>query len=304
MRLTYCQIEGGNFGDDLNPWLWPRIAPGVLDDDSSEEFLGIGTILSNSSRSHARRVVFGSGAGYKRPPVVDNRWKIYCVRGPRTAAKLKIDRSLAITDAAALVANVPMPACDQQVKVSYMPHHHSAELGDWQSVCERAGMQYIPPNGNVATTIDQIRQSKLLITEALHGAVVADALRIPWIAVRAYGHILPFKWHDWCESLELNYDPCVLPSLRQQPLSVSQRMVSLARRAFGYLPGGKEKWRWSPLFVHGEARIDRLAKELNSVAVNANVQLSKDVIHRRVLERLTQKLETLQRDYSTPVVAA
>ena len=298
MRLTYCQIEGGNFGDDLNPWLWPRIAPGFCDDDANEEFLGIGTILADTGVGKTRRVVFGSGGGYKRPPVIDKNWSIYCVRGPRTARLLKIDPALAVTDPAALVASLPWPACEQSDGVSYMPHHLSAELGDWQAVCKAAGLHYIAANtADVATTIERIRRSKLLITEALHGAVVADAFRVPWIPVRAYGHILPLKWHDWCESLGLAYEPQDLPTLWQRPMPAAARARFLTKRVLGYLPGGKRKWRWSPVRVHDARRVEHVASCLAKLAVSGRGQLSANAVHQQVLERLTERLAALVTDY-------
>ena len=45
MKLVYYQDPKGNFGDDLNPWLWERLLPGRLDDDPSELLVGMGTIL-------------------------------------------------------------------------------------------------------------------------------------------------------------------------------------------------------------------------------------------------------------------
>ena len=51
------------------------------------------------------------------------------------------------------------------------------------------------------------------MTEALHGAIVADALRVPWIAVKLFDHIIEFKWRDWCRSLGLNYSPLLLTRL-------------------------------------------------------------------------------------------
>jgi len=59
----------------------------------------------------------------------------------------------------------------------------------------------------VQKTLTAIQQSRLLIAEAMHGAIVADALRVPWIPIRFHKHILPFKWRDWCASLNMSYDP-------------------------------------------------------------------------------------------------
>ena len=38
--------------------------------------------------------------------------------------------------------------------------------------------------------LSEIRRSKMVMTEAMHGAVLTDALRVPWVPGSAYKHIL------------------------------------------------------------------------------------------------------------------
>jgi succinoglycan biosynthesis protein ExoV len=47
----------------------------------------------------------------------------------------------------------------------------------------------------------------------MHGAIVADALRIPWIPVCTREGINSFKWEDWCASVSLDYRPYHLPAI-------------------------------------------------------------------------------------------
>ena len=44
MRLYYFSGENGvtNFGDELNHLIWRHFLPGLLDDDASAQFVGIG----------------------------------------------------------------------------------------------------------------------------------------------------------------------------------------------------------------------------------------------------------------------
>ena len=84
MRLYYYRDPVGNFGDDLNPWLWSRLIPDLLDDQSDELFVGIGTLLNQLVPKATRTVVFGSGAGYGELPEIYETWEFYCVRGPLT----------------------------------------------------------------------------------------------------------------------------------------------------------------------------------------------------------------------------
>ena len=46
MKLYYYRATQGNFGDDLNSWLWEELVPGRWsDEDDGELFCGIGTII-------------------------------------------------------------------------------------------------------------------------------------------------------------------------------------------------------------------------------------------------------------------
>src|SRR6185295_9202266 len=122
MLLYYHKDPRGNFGDDLNPWLWSRLLPGCftgelphdprsrdMSADGETLFVGIGTLLNDYVPEHARKVVFGSGAGYGPPPILDDSWDVFCVRGPATAALLGLDKAAAITDPGILVRTIELP---------------------------------------------------------------------------------------------------------------------------------------------------------------------------------------------------
>ena len=47
--------------------------------------------------------------------------------------------------------------------------------------------------------------------------IVADALRVPWIPLVTSPRILSFKWQDWCQSIELTYQPQFVPPLPTYP---------------------------------------------------------------------------------------
>jgi hypothetical protein len=47
MKLHYCKTPSGNFGDDLNTWLWPTLlGENFFDTNEDALFLGVGTILN------------------------------------------------------------------------------------------------------------------------------------------------------------------------------------------------------------------------------------------------------------------
>src|SRR6266545_5861186 len=124
MKLYFYQDSAGNFGDDLNAWLWPRLIPDLLGSDDGVLLVGIGTLLNNRVPAASMKLVFGSGAGYGAKPRIDGSWKILCVRGPLTADALGLPPELAVTDSAALV-NRLAPVVAKRHAVSFMPHHAS-----------------------------------------------------------------------------------------------------------------------------------------------------------------------------------
>jgi succinoglycan biosynthesis protein ExoV len=220
MRLFYFRGSGGitNFGDELNTYVWPRLVPSCFDSDDGTQFVGIGTLLNDQLPPAARTVVFGAGVGYYGPPRRDASWEIYCVRGPLSARALDVPIAMAVTDPAALITRIEQPeiAGRSRWAHAFMPHWES-EPDEWKRVCAAAGIAFIDPRRPTHEVLEALRRTDLLITEAMHGAIVADALRVPWIPVRTRRAIKSFKWEDWCTSLELQYSPHDLPTIWPRP---------------------------------------------------------------------------------------
>lgn len=198
-----------NFGDELNIWLWDRLLNEKTFRDAPGLLMGIGTLLEWGKIPEERPlIVFGSGAGYGVIPSLDDV-DVRFVRGPRSARVLG-KKHRWITDPAILVGNTIDTAIvrpDFKVDCAFMPHWTTAAADSrLEEKMADLGIGYIDPTKSVDGILRQISASKLLVTEALHGAVVADALRIPWIpALLAQGHT--FKWFDWCESMGIQYNP-------------------------------------------------------------------------------------------------
>ncbi|KEQ18497.1 polysaccharide pyruvyl transferase family protein [Endozoicomonas numazuensis] len=209
MKLTYYRGEVPNFGDELNSILWDElIEPGFFNDDDSQLFLGVGSIIWNDFNPAAKKLVVGSGyGGYTDlPDVHDGNWQFCFVRGPRTASRLGLEQNLAITDSAILTHFVARPSMEKKFKASFMPHFQSIERGNWERACELAGIHFIDPRAEVRKVLDDIQQSELLISEAMHGAILADTLRTPWLAVEPLASLHRNKWYDWSESLGMTLE--------------------------------------------------------------------------------------------------
>lgn len=212
MILNYFQSN--NFGDALNPYIFNHFLPDFFDSDSDVSFVGIGSILGLDHVAKAKKkVVFSSGFAYGTLPQIDSSFDIFCVRGPLTCEALNINKNLAICDGAILLQFIENHPVEKKYKYSFMPHWESILKFNWKVICDRSDIHFINPIDDIHSVIKQIKQSEVVISEAMHAAIVADALRVPWIPVKAYGGINNFKWQDWVASLNLDYNPIKISSL-------------------------------------------------------------------------------------------
>lgn len=208
MQLFAYRGSHPNFGDELNHWLWDRLLPGFFDDAPEELFLGIGSILFDSFDPGIRKIVFGSGyGGYTDPPKIDENWKIYFVRGKKTAEAIGIAPDRAVGDSGILVRSCwDATTIAKKHDVSFIPHFESAIRGEWEEVCRRAGINYIDPRNTVEDVLTEMSASKLIVSEAMHGVIIADALRVPWRAIRPIDVANRAKWYDWASPLDVSID--------------------------------------------------------------------------------------------------
>ncbi|MET4456741.1 polysaccharide pyruvyl transferase family protein [Bradyrhizobium sp. RT3b] len=214
MKLHFWDEKYKNFGDDLNSWIWSK----YFDFSSSPDapiFVGIGTIIDESIPVAERIIVFGSGAGYAKPPahIGEVGFDIRFVRGPLSARLLKLDETKSITDPAILVADQfqRVPTSDRK-GVVFVPHFKSPKSARLRDVCDRAGIEYVDPLSESRSVVTRISRAEKVIAESMHAAIVADAMRVPWLPVVTSPEISTFKWCDFSFSLRLPYCPVVLPA--------------------------------------------------------------------------------------------
>jgi len=300
MKLYYYIDQRGNFGDDLNPWLWPKLIPDIIDDDDSEIFVGIGTLLNNNIPAGPHKIVFGSGVGYGSAlPTVDEKWKFYCVRGPITAARLGLPGEYAITDPAALVPTVFRADDSKRSGIAFIPHHMSAWNLDWERVCRDVGIRYIDPRKDVDTVLGEISRSSAIIAEAMHGAILADSFRIPWMPVVLYEHILQPKWHDWAGSLALKYAPVRLKGAWDPDYNYSKldQLKITAKRSLCKIGLGSATWTPPPT-KSTKREIEIFTRQFDRMARDPSLILSRDSVFDVATSRLMEKLEQFKADFS------
>lgn len=298
MKLFYYRYN--NFGDKLNPLIWNALIPELLDDDEDTVLIGIGTLINSNAPARPRKVVFGAGAGYLGPARIDDSWDFYCVRGPLTAEKLGLDKGLAITDPALLLTEVVNQPVAATGEVCFMPHHVSMGYADWQSICDKAGITLLDPLADTHEVIARIRGAKLVLAEAMHGAIVADAYRVPWIPVQCYDHILGFKWDDWCQSMSLSYEPQSIPCIWDvdRTLSPRDRVAATVKRSLRQVGIWSDNWT-PPLPATNIHKIENdVVASLSKLAGSGQSWLSDERLQNNARDRLLEKIERLKREYA------
>ena len=292
MKLIYFRGHVPNFGDELNTYMWQHLLPAsFLDEDERELFIGIGSILWNTFPKSARKYVVGSGyAGYTgQPDVHDGSWDIVFVRGPRTAQLLGIEPEKAICDSAVLLRGIELPPPAPVFDVGFIPHYESLDRGFWDEACSLAGIRLIDPRDDVEKVIAQIRGARMVITEAMHGAIVADALRTPWVAAKPLNPGHHAKWLDWSGALSLDVR---FSNLR--PSSLMELYVTMTGGRGD--PGGRSGRLSRSPFARPVNKVltHRAAAGLRQLT-KVEPQLSQDARIAEVTERALSALETFVR---------
>jgi succinoglycan biosynthesis protein ExoV len=220
MDLIYYKDPNGNFGDDLNEWIWDQLLPGWQGWDGATSLLGVGTLLNKTRLDPLRNrklLIVGSGVGYGSFPArpLPPGWDVRSVRGPQSARLLGLPPRAGLLDPAIMI---PDFAEFSAIKTSgapiFIPHHSSLGRLDWAEACSGAGVDFVSPCKTSKDVIRRIAAAPLVIAESMHAAILADSFRVPWIPVRISHLFNAAKWDDWAESLGLNVTiPPLFPQL-------------------------------------------------------------------------------------------
>ncbi|HVD98462.1 MAG TPA: polysaccharide pyruvyl transferase family protein [Cytophagaceae bacterium] len=294
MKLLYYKDPKGNFGDDLNPWLWPQFF-GEFKNTDPDVFLGIGSILYNDfpllkNTELNKKIVFGTGIRPSyRPLIYDKSWDIKFLRGPLSAYAFNNEFEY-IADGAYAINLIKglerFRNAEKKYAVSVMPYFKSMHYFNWERICNDLGYHFISPHSEkgVEDTLMEIASSKTIITEAMHGAILADALRVPWSRFvfstphTEGGMVSEFKWMDWLYSIQIN--------------RLNTTSVNLYRKNFPHIQilNLSNKLLNVEFFIKSRVKTE-LLKKLSTIN---NYYLSKDSMIDTISDRINNKIEQLK----------
>ena len=142
--------------------------------------------------------------------------------------------------------------------------------------------------GTPSVILRAIGRCKLLLSEALPGVIVADALRVPWIAIRPLVRVHRAKWWDWADTMDLH------PRFRELPAStLSEWAGTSALGSFRAIPvwAGRQENRLKTML---EERLIAKAGQALPRATNVPPQLSADSSLDRCQSRMLEAIHTMR----------
>lgn len=225
MEVIYYKNSKGNIGDELNVWLWPRIfGDAFLSTNKNTAFLGIGTIIMQKSdflkeaEKFEKKIIFGSGVRSLSENIqFDASWNISFLRGPLSSLSLSLNKIDYITDAAYYLALTKeystLINSPKKHTIGVVPYFRSLDKLDWEKLCAFNGWKLINvASKDVDEFLKEVSECEFIIAEAMHGAIIADILRVPWKRMKFLAHefekesVSEFKWKDWLFSLDIVFD--------------------------------------------------------------------------------------------------
>jgi hypothetical protein len=292
MKLFFYKEDIANFGDDLNEWIWPKVLPNAFDDDSSHLVLGIGSILNDKLPKADKYTVIGSGWGYGSAPEVNDNWNILCVRGKITCKALGVSEDKAVIDPAYLLKDFFEENVEKKYKVSIIPHAISLGVGQWEEVCDLLGIHLIDiRTNNTEHFVNEIKASERIITEAMHGAIVADCFGVPWQGYTAYEHINGTKWNDWLSVLDHEVALTEINSLYRgySSLNIKEIIKSEVKHLLKFCKIWSSNWDAPLPRKTSKSDIDKICQQISSLIDNDLFVITS----REIVDKQVNKLKTI-----------
>lgn len=218
LRFHGYRVKKNNWGDDINAFFFQTVSDKqfvFMPFDRTllkvKRYLLIGSIIGYGNLKNT--MIYGSGIKNPKIRLIGKPKKVYSVRGPRTRDILlahQIDCPENYGDPALLLPLFYHPTVPKKYKYGFVAN----EATDTQSVINCVEKLNIAQGEyliidmtnykNWTDIIDEILSCENIISESLHGLIVAESYKIPncWVEFIGHKDFWPFKYLDFYESIE------------------------------------------------------------------------------------------------------
>lgn len=210
------RFKKNNWGDDLNEFLWEYISSkkcvsipySILFFKKFTCYSLIGSIISFYDLSN--KIIYGSGLISPYEKITGKPKKIYSVRGPLTREyliKTGIECPEKYGDPAILLPLFYRPVRKLNTRGSIIANMGTDTSDNvcFHELCDRLNLNVINLVDYEKWTdvIDEIANSEFVISESLHGLIVAETYGVPnvWVEFKDHPNYWTFKFYDYFYSI-------------------------------------------------------------------------------------------------------
>lgn len=237
-RDENLKIKNRNWGDELNYYFLQNIMDKKIVEykkTDTKNYSFIGSILNNRY-TNEHTIVWGSGVQEVTEALDKKPAKVCAVRGPLTR-KYLISNGVKCPeiygDPSLLLPYYYYPIVEKKYEIGFIPHWSSINDGKAIEFASREGVHMIKLAGykNWKYIINEILSCKYIVSESLHGLIMAEAYGIPnvWADVTLSGRY-DVKFHDFFQSIKQE---------RTAPIKVTRetKIASLRKELENYKKG-------------------------------------------------------------------
>lgn len=218
------KLKNKNWGDELNFYFLSNLFNKKLVDyykgAKNENYSFIGSIISDNFLDN-NTIIWGSGVQVKTDMKAKPK-KVCAVRGPLTRKFLKekgIDCPEIYGDPSLLLPYYYYPELPKKYEIGFIPHWSSIDSLQAKRFAKdkRVHLIKLKDYKNWLNVIDEILSCKYIVSESLHGLIMAEAYNIPnlWVDI-TLKNMYDIKYHDFFLSIGLD---------RQKPYKVDSKFT-------------------------------------------------------------------------------
>lgn len=215
----YRPREGFNLGDEITSFLLENLfeREHQLSSFPNAELLSTGSTLSIAwdRPEHGKRVrplnVVGSGCMYPTSLDIPDYMKVWSVRGHLTRLAINgtsaasIDLTTTVGDPGLLLsrANIDLQYT-KTTRIGYIPHFQKIDTDETRLILETLDAELIDfRTNNFSNTVSRMASCDIIVSQALHGIIIADSFRIPnaWYWGGALHRGSEYKFYDYFSAI-------------------------------------------------------------------------------------------------------